>query len=285
MTTGNEDGRPMWIPSQSRRLACLVLVAVGWSASCHLSLQNLLAQEPNLRTLFDGHTGLVTSIAIAPDGNLVVSGSLDGTVKIWDLATDRERVTLVGHAGPVWSVWVMDDGETIGSRSQDGTVKLWDVATGTETRTVQGEGPGLASVTFSADGATQVLTAGSTVTLRNVATGEDRILRRPSRYNAVAAWGFTEDGKTLVVSSYMDEIVLWDTDTGKERLIIPDEHVLCVALAPDETTLAAGPGGGGGPVKLWDTATGDLLSTFSGHTARVWQVAFSPDGRMLASAG
>ena len=83
----------------------------------------------------------------------------------------------------------------------------------------------------------------------------------------------------------MHEVVLWDTETGSERLIIPDEHVLSVAIAPDETKLAAGPGSDGGPIKLWDMANGELLSSLPGHTLRVWAVNFSPDGQTLASAG
>jgi WD40 repeat protein len=70
------------------------------------------------------------SVSFSPDGGTLASGSLDATVRLWDVATGTERRVLKGHAQSVWSVSFSPDGSTLASGSWDATVRLWDVATG-----------------------------------------------------------------------------------------------------------------------------------------------------------
>jgi RNA polymerase sigma factor (sigma-70 family) len=83
-------------------------------------------------TMQQGHSDRITSLAFAPDGRLLASGSRDKTVKLWDLATGVERDTLRGHSGTILSLAFAPDGKTLASASADHTVKVWDVATGRE---------------------------------------------------------------------------------------------------------------------------------------------------------
>ena len=73
-----------------------------------------------------GHTNRVGSVAFSPDGQRIVSGSFDQTVKIWDANTDKELQTLKGHTNSVTSVAFSPDGQRIVSGSEDKTVKIWD---------------------------------------------------------------------------------------------------------------------------------------------------------------
>ncbi len=77
-----------------------------------------------------GHTGEVLSLAFSPDGSLLVSGSADGTIKIWRVADGSEMRTIRGHQGPVPFVAFSADGKFVISSSDDRTIKGWQLADG-----------------------------------------------------------------------------------------------------------------------------------------------------------
>ena len=90
-----------------------------------------------------------------PTARTVVSGSVDKSLKVWDLATGKCRATLEGHAGDVWGVAITPDGRTVISGSEDRTLKVWDLATGKCRATLEGHA-GLLYVAVTPDGRTVV---------------------------------------------------------------------------------------------------------------------------------
>src|SRR5262245_5700194 len=86
--------------------------------------------QPKERATLKGHTFNVNSVAFSPDGKTLASGSIDETIKLWEVATGKELATLMGHTDSVLSVVFSPDGKTLASGSRDRTIKLWDVATG-----------------------------------------------------------------------------------------------------------------------------------------------------------
>jgi WD40 repeat protein len=74
------------------------------------------------------------------------------TVKLWDLGSGNDLMTLTGHTGGVRSVAFSPDGKRLVSGSHDGTVKSWDVATGHEALTLRGHTKAVGCVTFSPNG-------------------------------------------------------------------------------------------------------------------------------------
>jgi len=106
-------------------------------AAPHLLLEWCASRESRalVRTL-SGHGRGVLAVAITPDGERVISGSYDGTLKIWDTATGEEVRTLSGHEGGVLAVAITPDGERVISGSSDRTLKIWDLTPANEITTI-----------------------------------------------------------------------------------------------------------------------------------------------------
>src|SRR5262249_31670797 len=96
-----------------------------------------------------GHTDVVNSVAISPDGRRLVTGSWDRTAKVWDAGNGQELLSLKGHSGGVASVAISPDGRRLVTGSQDGTAKVWDAATGQELLSLTSA---VTSVAISPDG-------------------------------------------------------------------------------------------------------------------------------------
>ena len=93
-----------------------------------------------------GHESNVMSVAFSPDGSRIVSGSVDSTVRLWDVASGEELAVLKGHEGSVMSVAFSPDGSRIVSGSWDNTVRLWDAASGEELAVLTGHESNVISV-------------------------------------------------------------------------------------------------------------------------------------------
>lgn len=250
----------------------------------------------------NGHKEEVTSVAFSPDGKKLASASTDDTIKLWNVATGKELATLKGHTHVVRSVAFSPDGKTLASGSTDKTIKLWDVATGNELATLRGAPGGVYSVAFSPDG--KRLASGGydggdiyssrddrTVKLWDVAAGTE-LATLNGHKAAVNSVVFSPDGKMLASASNDKTIKLWDVATGKELATLQGHtgDVCSVAFSPDNMTLASG--GRDERIKLWEVVPGRVvphkeLTTLAvppfGFGDHVHSVAFSPDGKTLAS--
>jgi RNA polymerase sigma factor (sigma-70 family) len=243
------------------------------------------APEPKLADTFQGHTDTVLSATFSPDGMTLASGSGDNTIKLWDVATGKERATIQGHTQPVWSVVFSPDGKTLASGSWDGTTKLWDVGTGKERAKLLGPGGWAVScVAFSPEG--KVLASGSegkTIQLWDVATGKEGATLQ-GHTGWVRTVAFSPDGKQLASGGHDMTVRLWDVATGKEQAVLKGHTnaVWTVAFRPDGQTLASG--SSDMTIILWDMATKKEQATLKGHRCGVQAVAYSPDAQTLASA-
>ena len=110
------------------------------------------ASKTKSRLVFNGHESEVSSAAFFPDGQRIVSGGKDKTVRIWDALRGIELQTLKGHYGPVNCVAVSSDGKHIVSGSDDNTLVLWDADSGEHLETLEGSSSGIVSADFSLDG-------------------------------------------------------------------------------------------------------------------------------------
>jgi WD40 repeat protein len=228
-------------------------------------------------------------VAFSPDGETIAATGDEGSVRLLDVSTGRERLTLYNDDRSFFSsVRFSADGTTLAVagtvNTQGPTILLWDMTTGRERLALKGHKGHVRVVCFSPDGET--LVSGSddnTIKVWETATG--RLLETLEAHtDAVFDVSYSPDGKTLASASKDGTVKLWDvtSDTPRATFSGHAAGVLAAAFSPDGRTLASA--GSDKTVKLWQVASGEELGTLTGHRDGIFSLAFSADGNTLASA-
>lgn len=248
-----------------------------------------------LQTL-TGHTDWVRALQFSRDSCVLVSGSDDQTIRLWDIrpwCRDRVRLgeatsplsgqclkVLSGNTSHAWSIAFSQDETLLASGSDDGTVWLWDVATGQPTRILQGASQQLIlSVAFSPHPDFPFLLAGgsgdTSITVWNAQTGEavNRLMGHTDRVTAVV---FSPDGTLLASASDDHTIKIWQMPSGQclKTLQGHTDWVTTLHFSPDGTLLASA--GRDTSIRLWEVATGQCRQILKGHTLTIHQLSFVP---------
>ena len=237
-----------------------------------------------------GHRGGISSVAWRPEGEQLASASQDGMVKLWDMTNGEELRSLRGHSDIVESVTWSPDGQRLASASRDRTVKIWDASAEPEALT----GRGGARLAWSPDGVLLALEGETdgTVVVLNVASGQEQMSFNGGD-SGMCSVAWSPDGKRLAAAREDGGVSAWKCETGAEIFgiqAVREGQARSVAWSPDSLLLATGggdavlTGGGDAKVKVWNAATGLLVVKLKGHMNVVGSVAWSPDGRRLASS-
>jgi WD40 repeat protein len=254
-------------------------------------LSKQLAQKAPRELL--GHTSSVDSLVLSPDGKRLYSGSVDSTIKVWDLEAGKETLTLRGRAGGVTSLALSPDGKRLFSGSGD-AIKVWNLETGKEILSLRGHTGWVTSLALSSDGK-RLCSAGGvddkTIKVWDLEAGKETLTLRGHEFG-VSSLALSPDGKRLCSGSQGEsnsgEIKVWDLEAGKEIITLRGHtsRVISLALSPDGKRLCSGSGGfpnPAGEIKVWDLEASKELITLRGHTGRVLSLALSPDGKRLCS--
>ncbi|KAH7252726.1 hypothetical protein BKA59DRAFT_436883 [Fusarium tricinctum] len=230
-----------------------------------------------LQTL-EGHMGIIFSVALSPDNQLIASGGSDKTVKLWDITTGLCRHTLKHH-DTIHSITFLPDGQSLASASN--TIRIWDTKTELCLRTLQGHDKHVSSVASSSDG--QYLASGSsdrTIKIWSPNTGKC-LKTLEGHSDCFTSVAFSPDNQRLVSGSVDGTVKIWDTKSFSNLQTLQGHGgaVRSVAFSPDSMRLASLSTDG---VKFWDAATGLSLSKLGGFWPYRTAVAFSADGRRLA---
>jgi WD40 repeat protein len=269
------ESHPKWL---GRRVALLLAFL-----ACPLLAEGVQAQSKSKVEIVSQipHSMEVNTVAFSPEGSRVVSGSGDGTLKLWEAQSGRLIRTLEVHAA-VAAVAFSLDGVRVLSGNWDNTVKLWDAATGELVRSFVGHSAYVHSVAFSPDGR-HVVSGSSDKTLKlwEVASGQ-LVHTFEGHSDLVFSVAFAPDSARVVSGSRDKTVKLWDVATGQLlRTLNGSGEVQSVAFSPDGARVLSG--SSDETIKLWDAGTGQLVRTFAGHSKQVNSVGFAPDGARVVS--
>ncbi|KAG2335491.1 WD40 repeat-like protein [Suillus weaverae] len=240
---------------------------------------------PHVKMTLRGHKNTLYDVAFIRGTRLLVTGSRDKSLRVWDLDTGKQvGKRLLGHDGPVLTVAASPDGRWIMSGGDNGSILVWEVATDkTELKRVpvsfKGHTRDIFGAVFAPDSETFASASrGKSVRVWNRETG--KIVLGPLKVGSTAnSVSYSPDGKKLAAGT--DEyIIFWNPKTGKELLKIKERAVI-VAFTPDGLRLVSG---NWKDVRISDATTGDIIKRFVAHTKSIQSLSISPNGTKLATA-
>jgi WD40 repeat protein/DNA-binding SARP family transcriptional activator len=275
------------------------------------SLLSAISYAPQLTRFLHGQSGGVRKVAFSPDGRLLATGSGEGAIQLWDIATGQPLgEPIMAHERIIVALSFVNNGHLLATAGFDDTVHLWEVKSSGSNEAGLIDSPlhtlqikDLSSLAFNPSGS--LIASGGidgSISLWDMEEGSasfGQALTSPIEVHEgnTSSVAFSPEGQFLATGSSEGTVILLDVQAAlKNDIIVPPWKVLepageghrsnvtSLAFSPDGQTLASG--SFDGTVILWDVTTGQQIGPpLTGHDGWVTGVAFSSDGRTLASSG
>lgn len=240
-------------------------------------------ESPQLSKVLKGDSDTVNSVAVTGDGRLIVSGSRDGIVRVWEVETGKCIATLKGHQGAVLGVSITADGRRVVSSSIERVVRVWDLDSGKCVAILKGHTQAVNTVAITADGRRTVSgSSDKTVRVWDLESMKCTAVLAEHR-DTVSSVAVTPNGSYAISGSYDRSVRVWDLNSGA-----------CLALLEGHSDWIAGvsitaDGKKGVSVSwdktilYWDLDSGRCLATFEGHTRPIRGVSITAEGGRIVT--
>ncbi|MEM7473520.1 MAG: protein kinase [Planctomycetota bacterium] len=255
--------------------------------SCNASVlswehQHMQALLDSRTKILSAHTDTVDSVAIAEGGRIACSHSFDGTLRVWDLGCGivknvvqihdrsiRKRCTLALTRDAQQAVVLFE-----------GKLALWNLESGDKVKEVSASKSFVAMNVVKADNTFAVATNSS---LDFFDQALNKVSTHPARLTQLLRFDLSSDGRQLVTAHDDGTVKIWQID-GTERASFQHGHgnLSCVSIDPTGKWILTC--GQDVKIRVWESSTGNLVHTLSGHTVSIFDAEFSPDGKQIASA-
>ncbi|ODQ77754.1 hypothetical protein BABINDRAFT_40779 [Babjeviella inositovora NRRL Y-12698] len=237
-----------------------------------------------LMKVITGHQGWVRSIAIEPENKWFATGASDATIKIWDLASSRLKVTLAGHIMPVRGLVVSERHPYLFSASEDKTVKNWDLEKNKIVRDYYGHVSSVYALDLHPH-LDVLASAGRDAVVRVWDVRSRTAIHVISGHTSSITNVKFQDADPQLVSTSMDGTIrLYDLVAGKTRQVLTHHKkaVRGLAIHPEEFTMATA---SSDDIKQWGFPEGDLLgSCYPNHTGIVNTIALNDSNVLFSGA-
>lgn len=258
-----------WSPDGKTMAVATTLGVYLYQADTLQELQRLETQRP------------VTLINFSPAGDILISGSIDGQIQAWDLASGQQLYVLQGGGVEPTFMAISSDGRTASVRwdnNFDHQMQLWEVQTGRLLQIIDALEP---TELVSPDLHTRLIHRLEGTTVLDISSGKTLYTLEEGISFVQAA--FSPDGRSLAISADDDTIRIYEVATGQRLHIFEgQDYSYDLAFSPNSQILASG--GADDTVILWDVVKGQRLHTLTGQ-AYWYSFAFTQDGRFLAVGG